>query len=469
MPAFGPTVAPEPRLNLRRPARFALLALAAILAVPSVAEAGSSRRSRRASPFVTSSTTSGLKSDESVQAALAATPAGGTVVLPFGSFRTSIVIDRPLTVVGHPRGTRLDAKGLGRAAVTILPGVTDVTLDGLYVTTADLDGIAVGAGCDRLRISRTTAERCLGDGLRVERSTDVRVEGFVGDRNAGDGLDLDAAGGVVTGCSFRANGGAAARLRGSDIVLTTTSSTGGAEGIVFEGLRLAASRVTFRGTRLLARFTATSDTCALERCDGRDLATLARTDEGSIYARIEGNRVAGTAGDAFDLRGAWHTIEGNTLGRVLGTAVVGDGLSLRVLENLVTSAAGNAVRLVGMGHTVEGNTIGACGSDTLVLEGTAHLVARNGVRGGNGSGLVLDGDHHQAVANRIANVPGAGIRLTGDVCLLQDNRLERAGLEGIVVAAGRANQLLSNAIDRCGGRGLADDGVGTVLERNRID
>lgn len=456
-------------MNLRRLARFALLALAAIVAVPSIAEAGSSRRSRRASPFVASTTTSGLKSDESVQAALAATPAGGTVVLPFGSFRTSIVIDRPLTVVGHPRGTRLDAKGLGRAAIEILPGVTDVTLDGLYVTTADLDGIAAGAGCARLRIARTTVERCLGDGIRVERSTDVRVEGCVLDRNAGDGLDLDATGGVVTGCTFRENGGAAARLRGSDVVLTSASSTGGAEGIVFEGLRIAASRVTFRGTRLLARFAATSDTCALERCDGRDLQTVALTEEGSIYARIEGNRTAGTAGDAFVLRGAWHTVERNALGRVLGTAVAGDGLSLRIVENVVASAAGSAVRLAGMGNTVEGNNVGPCGADTFVLEGTAHLVARNVVRGGNGNGLVLDGDYHQAVANRIANVPGAGIRLTGDVGLVQDNRLERAGLEGIVVAAGRDNQLLSNSIDRCGGRGLADDGVGTVLERNRID
>lgn len=454
---------------LRRLSLAVVLALAAASAVPSVAEAGSSRRTRRAGPFVGNGSISALKSDESVQAALAATPAGGVLQLPFGSFRTSIVIDRPMTVVANPRGTRLDAKGLGRPAVEVLAGVVGVTIDGVYVTAADGDGIQVGEGCDDLRIARTTVERCAGDGIRVRHSADVRVEGCVLHRNAGDGLELDAAGGVVTGCTFRENGGAAARLAGTDVTLTSTSSTGGAEGVVFEGLRIVATRISFRGTRLLARFAPTSDTCALERCDGRDVETLAVTDEGSTYARIAGNRVAGTAGDALVLRGTWHTVEGNVLGRVRGTAVVGDGLSLRVLENDVTSAAANGVRVTGMGNTVEGNTLGPCGADALVLDGTAHLVALNVVRDGNGSGLVLTGDFHQVVANRITNVPGAGIRLEGDVCLLQDNRLERAGLEGIVVAGGRDNQLLSNAIARCGGRGLADDGVGTILERNRID
>ncbi|MFO0934546.1 MAG: right-handed parallel beta-helix repeat-containing protein [Planctomycetota bacterium] len=456
-------------MNLRRPSLFALLTLAAFTVAPAVAEAGSSRRARRPAPIANNGTTSSLKSDESVQAALAATAAGGLLRLPFGSYRTAIVIDRPMTVVADPRGTRLDAKGLGRPAIEVVAGVTGVTIDGVVVSAADTDGVAVGAGCDGLRLTRSTFERNGGDGLHVARSADVRIEGCVFDRNAGDGLDLDAVGGVVTGCTFRENGGAAVRLAGTDVTLTTSSSNGGAEGVVFEGLRIAATRVTFRGTRVLARFAATSDTCALERCDGRDVTTLATTEEGSTYARIVGNRVAGTAGDAVLLRGTWHTVEGNALGRVLGSAVVGDGLSLRVAENTTLSAAANGVRMSGMGDTVEGNVLGPCGADALVVDGVAHLVARNVVRDGNGSGLVLDGEFHQAVANRITNVPGAGIRLEGDDCLVEGNRLERAGLEGIVVAAGRANQLRANAIARCGGRGLADDGIDTVLERNRID
>lgn len=456
-------------MNLRRPSLFALLTLAAFTVAPAVAEAGSSRRARRPAPIANNGTTSSLKSDESVQAALAATPAGGLLRLPFGSFRTAIVVDRPMTVVADPRGTRLDAKGLGRPAIEVAAGVTGVTIDGVVVSAADTDGVAVGAGCDDLRVTRVTFERCAGDGLHVARSANVRVEGCVFDRNGGDGLDLDAVGGVVTGCTFRENGGAAARLAGTDVTITSSSSNGGAEGVVFEGLRIAATRLTFRGTRLLARFAATSDTCALERCDGRDVGTLATTEEGSTYARVVGNRVAGTTGDAVVLRGTWHTIEGNSLGRVLGSAVVGDGLSLRVAENSTLSSAANGIRLSGMGDTVEGNVLGPCGADALVLDGVAHLVARNVVRDGNGSGLVLDGAFHQAVANRITNVPGAGIRLEGDDCLLEANRLERAGLEGIVVAAGRDNQLRANAIARCGGRGLADDGTDTVLERNRID
>lgn len=456
-------------MNLRRPSILAALTLATFAVAPAIAEAGSARRARRPAPIANNGAISSLKSDESVQAALAATPAGGLLRLPFGAFRTSIVIDRPMTVVADPRGTRLDAKGLGRPAIEVLAGVTGVTVDGVVVSAADTDGMSVGAGCDGLHVTRATFERCAGDGLHVARSADVRIEGCVFDRNTGDGLDLDADRAVVTGCTFRENGGVAARLAGLDVTLTTSSSNGGAEGVAFEGLRIAASRITFRGTRLLARFGATSDTCSLERCDGRDVATLATTEEGSTYARIVGNRVAGTTGDAVVLRGTWHTVEGNALGRVLGSAVVGDGLSLRVAENMTQSAAVHGVALTGMGDTVEGNVLGPCGADALVLEGVAHLVARNVVRDGNGSGLVLDGAFHQAVANRITNVPGAGIRLEGDACLVEANRLERAGLEGIVVAAGRDNQLRANAIARCGGRGLADDGVDTVLERNRID
>lgn len=456
-------------MNLRRPSLIALLTLAAFTVAPTVAEAGSARRTRRPAPIANGGTISSLKSDESVQAALAATPAGGTLRLPFGAFRTALVIDRPMTVVADPRGTRLDAKGLGRAAIEVRPGVVGVAVHGVVVSASDMDGMTVGAGCDGLRVSRSTFERCLGDGLNVARSADVRVEGCVFDRNGGDGLDLDAVGGVVTGCTFRENGGAAVRLAGEDVALTTSSSNGGAEGVVFEGARLTAMRLTFRGTRLLARFAATSDTCAFERCDGRDVATLATTEEGSTYARVVGNRVAGTSEDAVILRGTWHTVEGNSLGRVLGSAVVGDGLSLRVADNTTLSTAANGIRIRGMGDTVEGNVLGPCGADAIVLEGVAHLVARNVVRDGNGTGLVLDGAFHQAVANRITNVPGAGIRLEGDDCLLEANRLERAGLEGIVVAAGRDNQLRANAIARCGGRGLADDGTDTVLERNRID
>jgi hypothetical protein len=461
-------------LNLRRPSLVALLTLAAFTVAPAVAEAGSARRTRRPAPIPTSGAPgsgpiSALKSDESIQAALAATPAGGRLVLPFGSFRTSLRIDRPMTVVADPRGTRLDAKGLGRPAVEIAAGVVGVTIDGVVLRAADTAGLLVGEGCDGLRVRRAAFEACLGDGLRVARSADVRVEGCVFDRNAGDGLDLDAVGGVVTGCTFRENGGAAARLAGTDVSLTTSSFAGGAEGVVFEGLRLAATRLAFRGTRLLARFAATSDTCAFERCNARDVTTLVTTEEGSTYGRIVGNRVNGTDGDAVVLRGTWHTVEGNSLGRVLGSAVVGDGLSLRVAENVTDSAAVHGVRLSGMGDTVEGNVLGPCGADAVALDGVAHLVARNVVRDGNGSGIVLEGDFHQAVANRVTNVPGAGIRLEGDAGLLEGNRLERAGLEGIVVAAGRDNQLRANSIARCGGRGLADGGTDTVLERNRID
>jgi hypothetical protein len=452
-----------------RSLRWLSVALVATVALPSLAEAGSRRRTFRGAAPVGNSAISALRSDDAVLAALAAAPAGGTVRLPLGAFRAAIVIDRPLTVLADPRGTTLDAAGLGRPAITILAGVPDVTIDGVRLVAADRDGLVAGAGCDRLRVLRSTVERCAGDGLHVDLSTGVRVEACVFDRNGGDGLDLTAIDATVVACTFRANGGAAARLAGRDVALTDGTSQGGAEGIAFAGLRCSASRVGFRATKLVARFLPTSDTCVLARCDVRDADALAVTEEGSTYDRIATNRVASTTTDAVVLRGTWHTVEDNVLGRVRGTAVVGDGLSLRVADNTVAGADATGVRLTGMGNTVEGNTLGPCGDDAVVVEGVANVVAHNTCRDGRGGGVVVDGTLTQVLSNRVAGVAGAGIVLSGDDCTLQDNRLERAGLEGIVVAAGRDNRLLSNAIQRCGGRGLADAGTGTVLERNRID
>lgn len=460
----------SPRRSPRRSSRVCLLSALALVTMASHAPSAdaSPRRGRRGVVLPSTASLSTIKSDESVVAALAATPAGGVCRLPFGSFRTAVVVDRPMTLVADPRGTRLDAKGLGRPAIEVVAGVAGVTLDGVHVTASDVEGIRVGEACDGLRLMRVTVERCTGPGVVVARSASVRLEHLVIDRNGGDGLDLHAVGGRVVGGRWRQNPGAAVRLRGSDVEFTGALIEGGAEGVVFDGRDLLAARLSFRGTRLLARFTTQADTCTLARCEGRDVGSLAVADDGAVYARIEANRVAGTAGDAVVLRGTWHAVEDNRLGKVAGTAVVGEGLSLRVADNVVERAGGGGIHLAGMGNTIEGNLLGPCGGDAIVADGTASLVARNRVEGGAGTGLVVTGDHALVASNQVRSVPGAGVRLAGDDGTLQDNRLEDTGLEGIVVS-GDNNRLVGNSVARCGGRGVYVEGTGTVFERNRID
>jgi hypothetical protein len=441
-----------------------LVAVLAVAAVPALAEAGSRRRTRRGVAPVTTATAP--KSDEAVQAAIASTPTGGVAWLPYGVYRTAIVIDRPMTVVSDRRGTTLDAAGLGRPAIEVR--VAGVTIDGVRVTASSVDGIVAGEAADRVRLVRCVVEACAGDGIRIGAAASVTVDSCVLDRNGGDGVDISARGGVVERSTFRENVGAGVRVGGEDVRVSDCTFLGGAEGIAFVGVRGTAYRVSFRSTRVAAHFLPTSEDCSLERCDARYLATLAIVDDGAYHARIQSCRASGTSSDAITLRGTWHVVEGNSLGRVHGTAVVGDGLSLRVADNSVVSADAAGVRLVGMGNTVEGNVLGPCGGDAVAVEGTANVVSNNECRDGSGAGLAVEGPMNLVVGNRVIGSAGEGIRLAGDGCTLQDNRLERTGLEGIVVT-GRDNVVRTNSIARCGGLGVSDAGVGTTFDRNRID
>src|SRR5688500_10165262 len=144
-------------MRLRLPSRVLVL-LVALAALPAVAEASGRRRTRPGLPAVTGAATP--KSDEAVQAALDSTPAGGIVRLPYGVYRTAIVVDRPLTLVAHPRGTTLDSRSLGRPAIEVLEGVAGVVVDGVRIAGSDVDGIHAHDGADRLRVVRGYVERC---------------------------------------------------------------------------------------------------------------------------------------------------------------------------------------------------------------------------------------------------------------------------------------------------------------------
>ena len=445
------------------------LTLVGLTAVPSLAEAGSRRRVRRGGSLSLGLAGVPARSDEAVRAALAATPAGGVVTLPYGVFRTSLVIDRPLTLVGDPRGTRIDASGLGRPGIEILPGVEDVTIDGIAVSSSSVEGIRVGADTARISIRRVTIADCSGLGLQIGAAAEVTVDLCTLERNAGGGLEVAARGARLARLSFRSNGGAQARLAGEDVEISDATFTGGAVGVSFAGLRDTAFRCAFRDVSVPARFEATSDTCSLSRTDVRGARTLAITEGGSIYASILENRVAATSSDAVQLAGSWHTVARNVLADVHGHGVVGTGESLRVQENTIARTTGDGVTLVGTGNTVDGNVIQAPAGLGVRIHGDACIVALNALLGPRTGGIAVSGLMNRVVGNQVKDVRGVGIELAGDANTLQDDVIDSASGTGIRIASGASNLLQTNSVLRCGGRGLDDQGIGTILDRNRIE
>jgi len=442
------------------------LALVAALALPSIAEAGARRRIRVVGAPAAPSAP--VKSDEAVTEILRRTPRGGIAQLPAGAFRTAVVIDRPMTLVASPAGTTFDATGLSRPGIEVLAGVTDVVIDGVRIVGAT-DGLVADGGNDRLAIRRVVALGCAGRGARVASSADVTIDRATFDGNGTGGLDLIAEGARLTGLSFHANGGAAATLAGRDVELADGVLEGGAEGVRFAGLRCRVFRTTMRDVAVAARFTSTSDTSTLSRCDVRGAASLAVTDEGSMFATIEGNRVDGTSSDAVRLLGSWHVVEGNVIVRAGGAGVVGRGTSLRVTENTMASPAADGASLIGDGNTIEANKITGAGGAGVRVAGASCVIAMNECPGAMREGVSLVGAHNIVVGNRADAARLQGVLVTGDANMIQGNQLLGTGAAGIRIGGGTANVVTSNTILRCGGRGFEDAGVATAIENNRID
>ena len=210
--------------------RAILLVACATLAVPSVAEASSRRRTRRgANPAAPSGPP---RSDETVQRILADTPAGGTAYLPAGTYRTSVVVDRPMRIVASIFGTTLDADGLGRPAIEVMPGVADVSIEGVRLVRAQGDGLLARGGNDRLLLSRVAVVGCQGDGARIVASDGVVLDRCSFDLNGGDGLDVAGRGTKASRLSFLGGRAAAVVLRGEDVALVDSLFVGGPAGVV---------------------------------------------------------------------------------------------------------------------------------------------------------------------------------------------------------------------------------------------
>ena len=435
--------------------------------LPTSAEAGSRRRVRRgANPPVAPA---GLRSDELVQRVLADTPTGGTAYLPLGAFRTAIVIDRPMRLVGSPAGTTLDAGTLGRPVIEILAGVSDVSIEGVRLERSQLDGLVARGNNDRLVLSRVVFAGHASNGARVAASDGVVVDRCSFEGNAADGLDLAGRNARISRCTFKDGRGAAAVLRGENASLTNCTVDGGAVGIVFAGLRAAASSNAIRGVAVGARFTADADTCTFSRNEVRNSVTAVATELGSIYNVVSQNRILGTSGDAVVLLGTWQTVEGNDLTGLAASGIVANGDSLHIADNRIDRAAGSAVAIAGRGCMIEGNRLVAPAGDGLVLEGDGNVVALNDCTRSGGDAFHVLGDMNRLVSNTATDAGGEGIHLAGDANTLQSDVLLRSASHGIHVALGVGNRAEGNSLRECGGIGFFDEGVGTTLLRNRID
>jgi hypothetical protein len=453
-----------------RHSRFlgAVVALALVVAVSQTAEAAGRRRGgRRGAPNQAPS--GNVRSDESVSAVIDRTPSGGTAVLPAGIYRTSIVIDRPMTIVGSTQGTVLDATGRGRPVIEVLAGVQGVVLEDLHLASSGVDGLLAGGGNDGLTLRRVTISGSAALGARIQASAGVVLDRCSFQGNAGGGLDADGAGLQGSRLSFRANGGVAATLRGKGARLGDSAFDGAAVGIAFEGLEQTASRNSFRSVGLAARLGAASDTCTFERNDVRSAAAGVVAEPGSIYGAILANRFDRTTGDVVRLSGTWHAVRGNRMAGAAGAGVVADGASFQVEDNTIASTAGLGVSVSGPGNMVNGNVLTDTRGGAIDVAGDGCIVALNSINLSGGAAVVVAGLMNRLVGNRVLDARGDAIVLSGDLNTLQENVCERAAGNGIHVVAGNANRLERNTVRLCGGAGLLDEGVGTVLFMNAID
>ena len=450
--------------------RSALVALAVAAAfAPSVAEGAGRRRVRRGAPVASNPPSTPAMADDVVTMLLSRTPAGGTVVLPRGTYRSAIVVDRPMRIVGSPGGTTIDADGLGLPALEVLAGVTDVTVENMRFARADGDGVVARGGNDRLALMRVVVSNSGGVGARVVASDGVVVDRSTFESNAGGGLSLEGEGAKATRLYFRLNGATGVAIGGKDGLVSECWVQGGAVGISLLGVGQNAIRNTLRGVGVALELDGSSDTCAFRRNDVRGCAQVAVARAGSTYGTVSENAADVVSGDAVTLAGTWHTVEGNRFAHVLGSGVVADGQSFRIRENAFVGPRGDGVVVRGSGNMVDANTVSSAGGVAISTEGDGNVVAVNTCSAAGADAIQVAGTQNRVVANTVQVAGGEGLVLSGDLNIAQDNALRATAGTGLHVAGGNGNTLSTNLVLGCGGAGFLDEGTGTVLSRNRID
>jgi hypothetical protein len=343
-----------------------------------------------------------VKSDEAVQAVISRTPAGGIADLPQGTFRTSVVIDRPMTLRANVRGTTFDGQGLGVPVVTVVPGVAGVAIEGLRVQNGTVEGILAGAGADSLRLLRVTVADCGGDGIRLGGVAGARLDLCVLDGNAGDGLDAGGTGLGADRVTARGNTRAAVRVLGTGAHVTELLAVGGAEGLVFAGGDGLAERCRFSGVGTAVRFADGSWGNRLAIADVAGGRTGVEAEAGSASCTVAGVVVHDVDGDGIRLCGASHLASGCTVTGLTGDGIVLSGASSRAASCTVRQVAGEGLRLEGDDHTADGNGVTRAAAEGIhVVGGRGNRVLGNVILQCGGEGIADEGIDTQMSRNRI--------------------------------------------------------------------
>jgi parallel beta-helix repeat protein len=294
----------------------------------------------------------------------------------------------------------------GRDSVACGATITSDTKLRADLTNCPGDGVVIGADSITLDLGRRTidgtgAEGSQGIRLNGRRGVKI-VNGTVQEFAVGIGLD-DADRNRLQGLTVRANAGRGVNaLNGSDQNdFKAVHSTGNATGIAFTA-----------STGSVVRHSSISD----NQVTGVLLFGASRN-------RIEGNRVAGNAGNGVVV------VEGSNENRVVGNAVAGGeaGLVVDTAErNLLAlnrvTGSGDGVYLAGNANTVAANLIDRSG-------GPCETCSGYGIGVVSGEGNVLK-------ANLVTRSAADGINVAAPATTIAFNAAARNGDYGIEAVPG---------------------------------
>lgn len=374
-------------------AAIALAGVAAGLAPAQAAPAGAARHTVYVAPRGTATARDagcGSAAYRSVDAAVAAAPSGGTVVVCGGSYDESVAITRPLSLVGLARPL-IDAAGNINGVVITAP---DVTVRGFRVTSATAEGILVDGANHVTLTGNTVAGNDLGAAL-----TDPVPTAYA---------ECQSAGGVPGDC------GEGIHLMGSSYSLVSgNTSTGNSGGILVSDETGPAAHDQITGNVV----TGNVSDCGITVV-GHNPAAAPGGVPAPAVAGVFGNRIAGNliAGNGTSGEGA---------GVVLATALPGGA----VYDNTVT---GNSISGNGLsGVTVHSHVTGQYMNGNVVV---ANRIGTNNVTGDNDFAPDVD---DQTTGVLVATVDPLAITVSGNV--ISDNQFGIWTTGPATVAGARAN------------------------------
>lgn len=399
-----------------------------------------------------------------IQAALAATPPGGTVLVHPGTYHEALTIDNPGVVLagtgGRPDGVRIEGGGLGAHGIEIT--APDVTVRNLLVTGAGIDGVhstAPGTRLERLHVADS-----VGSGIDVVEHARVRSCRV---RNAGSwgihglGANIRVSGSLVAGTWGIRLISLGGRVLGTALYDTTVGS----------GIEVSGDATVVRG-------------CTVRNAPGVGVHVTGPFAD-ALAPRVTRNRVSGTTSDgiAVVMRGP-GTIAGNTLADVALTGL--DGFEIlcnsdcrggRVVRNAVrgtTGPAGRGFTIVSLepGLLVGSNRASECAGAGFALAGPRIELRNNSARMNLGAGYEIQSDGAGVRGNRALD-NGADGFLVGsgpmaDALLLRNGAFGNLGTGIRVTANASGTQVRRNAARGNTGDDFCDDGIGTTLAGNRF-